>query len=146
MLKGLKNLKWLTVALIDGQPQPILDSLSNTCPSLELFALVNDNPKLSYSSLNKLKRLNYLIIKDEIGSDTSLYALKGLKYLSVPDELLQDSSRMNPLKRALPTTLIKPNSGFCLGSGWLLVLLPLVFVWMIILKRFHPKLLSRNDS
>lgn len=122
-LQGLKRLKWLYLPAPVNQQD--FDKIGTSLSSLELLSLFNTDSAKSFHSLNKLPQLKYLIIANQMGLDSTLYGFKGLKYLSVPEDYLKDSTRANALKRALPTTIIAPNSGLCMGTGWLLLLLPL---------------------
>jgi hypothetical protein len=45
----------------------------------------------------------------------------------------EEGTEIAGLKKALPQTYIVPGSGYCLGSGWLLLMLP--FLLMAVLFR-----------
>jgi hypothetical protein len=54
-------------------------------------------------------------------------ALKGLRLLVVPpDTFNPPAEEVAELQKALPDTLIVAGKGLCLGSGWLLALVPVV--------------------
>jgi hypothetical protein len=55
--------------------------------------------------------------------------MKDLRYLSVPGNSRQDSAYILALEKALPGCIIVPNSGACLGSGWLLLMVPVLFLF-----------------
>ncbi len=132
-LKGIKNLKWLSL----GAPRMVkaMDQIPAVLPSLELLSLINQDSTQDFSPLGKLPRLKYLVISNEVGLDTTLYSFKGLKYLSVPAKFLEDSTRANALRQALPSTVISPNSGLCMGTGWLLLLLPLAVLLFLVRRQ-----------
>ena len=44
---------------------------------------------------------------------------------------------MAEIKRSLPGTLVGANEGFCLGSGWLLLLVPLVLIFRFFGRRLQ---------
>jgi hypothetical protein len=65
----------------------------------------------------------------------SIKSLKSLKYLSLPDKMLKDTLLKADLKRSLPGTIIVANHGFCLGTGWLLLIIPLLLVFRILSRK-----------
>jgi hypothetical protein len=123
---GFKNLKEL--GLPASVPQEIFNKIIETQPNLEFLQIIKADTLLitDYAALQKLKDLRYLVISGESGPAKSLYPMKKLKYLTLPDEFFEDSLQVNELKKSLPETVITPNSGVCMGSGWLLILIPLV--------------------
>jgi len=68
---------------------------------------------------------------DTVTDVATVRGLKNLKFLSLPENLLNDSLKTAVWKAALPGTTIVANEGFCLGSGWLLLLIPLVIVFAV---------------
>jgi hypothetical protein len=140
---GLTKLKWLSIQTPISQQD--LDQVPIGSPSIQLLHLLNSDTIQSLGSLGKLSQLKYLIISNEMNVDTSLYSLTGLKYLSVPEKYLLDSARANALRRSLPSTIIAPNSGVCMGSGWLLLLLPLAGA-LFLLQRPRGASSQRNVS
>lgn len=142
-IQGLKKLKWLYLPAPPNQQD--FDKIGTSLSSLELLSLFNTDSSQSFHSLNKFSQLKYLIIANKMGVDSTLYGFKGLKYLSVPEDYLEDSTRANALKRALPSTIIAPNSGLCMGTGWLLLLLPLA-AGLFLLQRPVRNALRNNVS
>jgi hypothetical protein len=70
----------------------------------------------------------------QVGLDSTLYNFDQLHYLSLSKEFLKDSTNVIKLQRELPNTIIVPNSGACLGSGWLLLIIPLAVIWFYFLR------------
>ena len=129
------KLKWLSLYPADdpfmGQkPKVFQDSF----PELEYLEFENNDSLLDYSNFKNLKTLKYLIVSGEVGLDSTLHNLDHLRYLSLSDDFLKDSVNVVKVKRALPNTIITPNSGACLGSGWLLLIIPLAGLWFYFLK------------
>jgi hypothetical protein len=141
-ITDLKNLKWLTI--VKDLSKHDLDFLTVEVPNLELLCIINTDTLGNYSALSKLSKLKYLIIANDPGLDTTLYQLKGLTYLSMAEDFMDDSLRFNALQRALPNTIISPNSGMCMGSGWLLLLIPLTGLWFFLYQHFGKKNLVKN--
>ena len=129
------KLKWLSLYPADdpfmGQnPKVFQDSF----PELEYLEFENNDSLLDYSNFKNLKNLKYLIVSGKVGLDSTLHNLNHLRYLSLSDDFLKDSINVVKVKRALPNTIITPNSGACLGSGWLLLIIPLAGLWFYFLK------------
>jgi len=131
----LKKLRWLAYG--GTLSTEVLNKLSKH-PTIETLVIRGVDSLMDYSSLKNLKHLEYLIIVDELNRDTTLFNLKNLSYLSIPEELYYDSARFATLQKALPKAIITPNHGGCMGSGWLLILLPLSGVWFL----FHKAMIK----
>jgi hypothetical protein len=87
-----------------------------------------------------LRKLLGLTITDTLTDFAAVKSLKNLKYLSLPDKFLNDTIRKTELQKSLPDTRIVSNKGVCLGSGWLLLLIPLILVFKIFAREKSPKL------
>ncbi|GAA4280056.1 hypothetical protein GCM10022260_04770 [Gaetbulibacter aestuarii] len=129
------KLKWLSIypddnPLMEQNPKVFQDSF----PELEYLEFKNNDTLLDYNNFKNFKNLKYLIVSGTVGLDSTLYNLDGLHYLSLSNDFLKDSVNVLKLKKALPNTIITPNSGACLGSGWLLLILPLAGLWFYFLK------------
>ena len=129
------KLKWLSLYLADDpfkglNPKVFQDSF----PELEYLEFENNDSLLDYSNFKNFKNLKYLIVSGKVGLDSTLHNLDHLRYLSLSDDFLKDSVNVLKVKRALPNTIITPNSGVCLGSGWLLLIIPLAGLWFYFLK------------
>ncbi|WP_370476498.1 hypothetical protein [Tamlana flava] len=135
------KLKWLSLYPADEfliwQKSKVLQ---DSFPELEYLEFENKDSLLDYRNFKNIKKLKYLVIQSEVGLDSTLHNLDHLRYLSLSHDFLKDSVNVARLQRALPNTVIAPNSGACLGSGWLLVIIPLAGLWFYFLK---PKK-SRN--
>ena len=125
-LSGFKHLKEL--GLPSSVPQEFFNKIIETQPNLEFLQLIKADTLLitDYTSLQHLNDLRYLAISGENGLVKSLYPMKRLKYLTLPADFFGDSLQVNALKKSLPDTVITPNQGICMGSGWLLILIPIV--------------------
>ena len=101
----------------------------------------------NHSALRDFSQLEYLLIQDELfGVDSVIMEMPHLKYLSMPYEFLEDSLNLEALQKALPNTIISSNSGFCLGSGWILILLPLSVLGFWFQKLFFRTSLGKNEG
>ncbi len=65
--------------------------------------------------------------RDDIRFRTeSLYGLKQLRYLALDENLVKDPRKIANLQKALPDCKIARLEGVCMGSGWILFLLPVL--------------------
>jgi membrane protein YqaA with SNARE-associated domain len=60
--------------------------------------------------------------------------MKQLQLLSYSTDEGNDDSTIAVLKTGLPNTIVVPNDGFCVGSGWLLLLLPGMLLAVLLAK------------
>ena len=139
LLLGYKKLKWLGLPKNTSQKQ--FDAISTHLTELQVLEFQGSPLIKNWSGLQKLPNLKGLIITDTLTDITSLYQLKELRYLSVPQKNKKDSISVLALEKALPGCLIVPNRGACLGSGWLLLLIPITLMFSII---FNRKVLKRS--
>jgi hypothetical protein len=89
---------------------------------------------MNYTPLNTMKKLKYLTLGGMSGNVESLESMKNLAYLSLPLESAEDSLKMVQLEKALPNTRITPNTGFCMGSGWILIIWPALLLMLFLLN------------
>ncbi|WP_223551722.1 hypothetical protein [Aestuariivivens sp. NBU2969] len=129
------KLKWFSLYATDdpfiGQNTEVFQ---DSFPELEYLEFENNDSLLDYRNFKNLKNLKYLIVSGKVGLDSTLHNLDHLRYLSLSDDFLKDSVNVMKVKQALPNTIITPNSGACLGSGWLLLIIPLAGLWFYFLE------------
>ena len=135
----LPNLRWMT--FFNNTTQDEFNSFINTHPSLEVIELVKFDTIRSLQALSGLIKLSGLTITDTITDIGSVGSLTNLKYLSLPSGFVADSENLASIKRSLPDTRIVANEGFCLGSGWLLLIIPLVLI-----LRFFCRNIRQEDQ
>jgi len=128
----LPRLRWIAIPSCVTQDE--FTTLMNNHPNLEVVEISGNDTITSLKPLSALSKLSGLTVLDTLTDLATVKTMKNLKYLSLPGELLDDSLLTAELHRALPGTKIAANDGFCLGSGWLLLLLPAVFGVRMILN------------
>jgi hypothetical protein len=106
-------------------PQDFIDSLSRKKPDCEALDMFATDQKIDLSPLLTLKKLEALTLidADSIALD-KLKELKQLKLLSYSTDSTNMDSTITVLQSALPGTVVVANEGLCLGSGWLMALVP----------------------
>ena len=103
--------------------------------SLQVLELNGCSDIGNLAPLKELPQLRYLIFLPEIIDDYSvLKELTGLELLVLPQDEFGESPKMiSSLRDALPDCRVVPG-GACLGSGWVLLLYPAVFL-LILFRR-----------
>jgi hypothetical protein len=123
-IAGFKKLQWL--GLPADMKQKTFDDVIPKLDKLQVLELYGNDSVTNFSPLLRLKDLKAFVILDTITDKQALSRLRQLRYLSLPKKTFEDSNYIQSLEKALPGTIIVPNSGVCLGSGWLLLLVPIV--------------------
>ena len=131
-INELPKLRWLSLFTEPNQKE--LDALIEAHKNLEVLELRSDSA-LNLHPLLKLKKLYGLVLVGQKLIDTTVYSMKNLKYLSMPKEIFKDDVKIASLQKSLPACTIVPNDGFCLGSGWLLLLLPFILLFRLFLPK-----------
>ncbi len=130
----LPNIRWMT--FYENVSQDAFDRFVVNHPKLEVVELIENNEITNYSKLVNLKKLFGLTITDGEVDMKAIENLKKLKYLSLPAEFLDESSNRALVQKTLPGVKITANNGYlCLGSGWLLLLIPLIIVFKILMRK-----------
>jgi hypothetical protein len=122
----LPSLRWM--AFSSDVVQEEFNSFVDMHPNLEVIELIKNDTISSLQSLSKLSKLSGLTVTDTVTDIASIKTLRNLKYLSLPADFLEDPISKAEIQKSLPDTRLAANEGFCLGSGWLLLLIPLVLM------------------
>ncbi len=136
-LNAFSSLRWLAVPPEIKQDE--FNVIIKKNKDLEVLELISCENVSDMTALKNLTKLTALVVSDSLYDGTTPKTLKQLKYLSIPDETFKDSTYLATLKMSLPDCTIVPNTGFCLGSGWIFLLFPLIIIFV-----FRKKYLSAN--
>jgi hypothetical protein len=129
-LRELKSLRWLHLPNETTQEQ--FDSIISFQTKLGLLEINSGSSIYDLSKISNCRSLKGLILYgDKMSYKRGLGKLTNLKYLALPEETYADSTYRNLLKKHFPNTTIVPNTGICLGSGWILLLIPLVLIFKL---------------
>jgi hypothetical protein len=110
--------------------------LTEHFPQLELIELIDCEQIENLYPLEGLPQLHTLLLQLEKAQLQGLDSLKQLHTLILADKLYEDNEQwISELKTSLPNTTIVPGSGLCLGSGWLLLLIPFVLIFRNLSRR-----------
>jgi hypothetical protein len=133
-LKDLSHLRWLS--FYEDATQDDFNSLIKWHPDLEVVEIINNDAISDLQPLLKLRKLSGLTITPDTITDLPIVkSLKNLKYLSIPTGVFADSTLNAELLKSLPRTRIVANEGVCLGSGWLLLLIPIILILRVLIFR-----------
>lgn len=134
-LEDLEFLRWLHFP--DKATQSQFDSVTRFNPKLELAEICGDGHINDLSSVRECISLKGLLFYGDhkMKPMKGLSDLTNLKYLSLPEESYADTAYLALMKKTFPNTTIVPNSGVCLGSGWILLLIPLVVLFHFVYRQ-----------
>lgn len=134
VITELSPLKWLSFP--PGISQPAFNEILESQPSLEVVELLECSLINDLSVLENQSKLAFLILDLEKEQLAGLEKLDQLGLIVMNSELFEKHPELiTELRAALPETKIIPGSGICLGSGWLLLLLPLTLVSYILFRK-----------
>jgi hypothetical protein len=136
-LNRLSGIRWINFPSYVTQDD--FNYFVDNHPNLEVVEIIKNDTVKSLQRLSTLKNLYGLTITGTLTDMASVKSLKNLRFLSLPLELTEDSLTRTELQNALPGTRIVANQGFCLGSGWLLLIIPLILLFSILSRRKMQK-------
>ena len=128
MLQNLESLRWISFP--NSLTQQEFEGLAESLSQLEVAELLECYEITDLLPLQQLEDLKVLTLQLDKEQLAGLDSLSQLEVLILQDELFMDNPEwIKELRAALPQAQIVPGSGMCLGSGWLLLLLPLILLF-----------------
>jgi len=122
-LKKLAGLK--TLSLPPGVAQEQFAAIIADHPGLESVELIRCEKVIDLSPLQGLKGLRDLVLLRVPANREPLLKMDGLRFLALDKKLFEESpDEVAKLDKALPDCLIVQAEPMCLGSGWILLLVP----------------------
>jgi len=147
-LAALTKLQWLGLPPKTSQAQ--FDAIVISHPALKIIDLTSVEGVTDLASLKGLKDLRALILSDTVYDLRALPDLKTLQFVGVgapsKDSAAAVARRVAAVRKALPDALVVPMSPMCLGSGWILLLLPVVALFWCAATRSRPRTLASAVS
>jgi hypothetical protein len=132
VLDEIPSLRWLS--LPPRVSQEDFTRIISRHRDLEGLEMIGCEDVTDLSPLNQLKKLESLALDLRKVDFESLKQLPAIKLIVINEKhFTEEGTEIAGLKKALPQTYIVPGSGYCLGSGWLLLMLP--FLLMAVLFR-----------
>ncbi len=139
-LEKLTKLEYLNPGEIELSDENLATILSNH-PNLVFLNLLYATVE-SLAPLRKATHLEGLVLngfRENSDPDfTPLGALKKLRYIGLSKELEEQSEVVAEIKKVCPQVVVYRYDKFCLGSGWLVLFLPLL-AFLLIFKRSRVK-------
>ncbi len=124
-LAPLRKLRW--VGLPRGVNQEQLTAIIKSRPGIEILELPEMKKSLDLAPLPDLKNLRGLVLGGVYEHLDVVQSLKSLRFLGISNESWPDSpDKVAEIRAALPDAVVIRIGAGCLGSGWLLLLLPLL--------------------
>jgi len=118
-----------------------MGTLCRTVPQLESLELIGSDKLKTLEPLAALEHLRYLVV---LGPEANVQPLAGMRHLRalvLPGEVFEKApDKVAALEKALPETALAAGE-LCLGSGWLLLLLPALAAGYLL----HRRRVSRRD-
>ncbi len=131
ILDRLPSLKW--ISFHPNITEKELDDFIEHHKGIEAVELIGCRNINDISALGKLKKMDCFIYYETDIDMKSVWDLKGLAYLSMPDTLYSDPLNIEKIRENNPNCVIVPNTGLCLGTGWLLLIIPALVISSLIL-------------
>ncbi len=131
VLNKLPSLKWISFNPQITEKE--LDDFIKDHKGIEVVELTSCRNISDVSPFKKLKKLSCFTYFETDIDLNSVYELKGLNYLSLPDSIYDNALNIEKIQEKNPNCVIVPNAGFCLGSGWLLLIIPALIASRLIL-------------
>ncbi|MBN1926689.1 MAG: hypothetical protein JW798_12715 [Prolixibacteraceae bacterium] len=129
-----ENVNWLVLYGDIGQGD--FNSLVEQMPGIQVMELLQCDLVTDLNALTRLEALKALTVSDTLADRKTPLTLGGLDYISFPVDVLDDSLYMARLKEAHPNAVLVPNEGFCMGAGWLMLLVPAVLFVVLIRRKY----------
>ncbi len=128
-LGSLTKLRW--VGLPGGISQQQFADFVGAHPRIEVLELMERKEPLDLEPLRGLRHLQGLVLHDGYENLEVLKELRTLRYVGVSEDLIDESpAQIAAIRQALPDAVVVRIAPFCLGSGWILLLIPvLALAW-----------------
>lgn len=137
-LAQLPKLRWIGAPRNLTQAQ--LDAIVASHPGLEVLDLSTAEGIKDLGPLRGLTGLRGLLLGGPYDRVEALRDLKSLRYVGYTKETFENMpDEVTALRAALPEALIVRLNPFCLGSGWLLLLLPVLGIRWMRRRRLVPE-------
>ncbi len=132
-LAGLKELRWIGFPVNTTQAE--FDAIVAAHPDLEVVAMITD----SVIDLWPLRRLHHLRAVTLFGGFRNLRVfreLPSLEFVGLSQEFWEAyPEQALAIQEALPKAVVVKVTPMCLGSGWILLVVPIVLLVMLTVPR-----------
>jgi len=133
VINNIPSLTWLSFPL--NITQVNFAGITDHLLFLQVMELIGCEEINDLSPLEKLNDLRAITLDVPVTDFTPLYQLTGLELIILKDDVFEEQGEaISELQDALPDTQIVPGGGLCLGSGWILLLIPLILIIRLIFR------------
>lgn len=126
----LRSLRWVSYPTSAGPEE--LSRISSYFPDLQVLEIIGCESIRDLSAIASLDSLQCLIV-DLPEMDLSVIStLSKLRLLVIEEEKFEESNdEILKIREALPDLQVLPGGGLCMGSGWILLLFPMLLItWL----------------
>ncbi len=133
-LYSQRSLEW--ISLPPGIGQSTFDSIIRVSPSVRFLEILDCPGITDLAALEDQEGLQGLLYNADSVDFHQLNRLHQLDLLVLNSSLFEKSpGDLDQLKASLPGTEVYPGNGFCLGSGWLILMIPIVLCFRLYYRR-----------
>lgn len=138
-LVSLKGLRW--VGLPPNTSQEQFAAFVSAHPNLAILDMTGNHGVEDLQPLEALKGMYGLILDGPYDNLNPVQKLASLRFVGISKTTWKAMpEQVAAVRKALPDALVVPVGGLCLGSGWILLLVPVPFVaWWMRLRRSRRK-------
>jgi hypothetical protein len=134
IIKELAALQWLCFPPNTSQKE--FKEICGHLQKLQVVELIECPEIKELAPLQVLPDLNMLMLQLEPDQLGGLASMEQLELMLLASEIFEDNTQLiSELRASLPETKIVPGSGICLGSGWLLLVLPFILIFRFLHRR-----------
>jgi len=130
-LATLKQLRWL--GLPGNATQAEFAALVASHPKLEVLGIIGADSVTDLAPLAGARHLRAIALDGDFANLGVLKDLPSLKFVGFSDSMVKRvPEEIAAIRAALPGAAVVELTAFCLGSGWILLLVPLVLVMTVV--------------
>lgn len=140
-LASLQQLRWVGLPRKTTQEQ--FAAFVTAHPNLAILDMMSNETVEDLSPLTSLKGLHGLVLDGPYKNLDVIQKLTSLRFVGISKELSDKApDQVAAIRKALPDALVVRVSPFCLGSGWILLLVPVMFAaWLSQRRRWRASAL-----
>ncbi|UCG27364.1 MAG: hypothetical protein JSV24_10350 [Bacteroidales bacterium] len=132
-----KDLRWFTPPPFIEQ-EDLLTIVSDHI-FLEFISFIDCRNIQDLSPISRLSMLKGIVLDAPVSDLSSLVELNDLELVIIKEEQYDDlEEAIIPFQQKRPDVKIIPGGGLCLGSGWILLVVPFVLMVVLVFRRKNP--------